>query len=772
MLRVLLFLSSMAFLQAHTFTKITDESNPIVSTQTGQNYSGAAWIDYNNDGLLDLFATPTHLFKNLGDGSFETIFSDLGSLQNSNLGTGTSWADFDNDGDLDCFISGNPSILYRNDGNDQFNPMLEGDLSTDVANRGWACAWADFDNDGYTEIFITHPAGFVGPSLTSHFFINNTNGIFTKNSEYEFSTKQAPYTVGIWSDYDLDGDIDLFIGSGPAGTPGPDHIYDNLLVDTGTAGFSPIQTSPLDGLQDGQVWNWIDYDNDGDLDAFLTNYGGAPNRFYRNDDGLYTSLSNALTGSGSMLANSWADVDNDGDLDVVLTGDTGNGFYINNGDGTFSSVANEIAGLVSVGATWGDYDNDGDLDLFLSDGNQLNNSQALFQNEIGPENNWLNVSLAGTVSNNAAIGAKVRIKAIISGSAVWQFREVSAQNSFNSHNSLRLHFGLGDAENVDSLQVLWPSGQITNMENVSSKQFLSITEEIPPGFFRANFKADLRKHLGKKVEVNFTDLTVTGIDNPATSWSWDFNNDGVEDASNQNPAWIYDSVGTYSVKLIISDGSETKEKLMPNFFTLNRSPGVPIITNLTPNFVDTTIEKQKTINFAAAAKDTAGYDLFYSWSLNGSVKGLDSVYNYKSTSFRLPKTDTVAVSISNGFNSISYSWLVNIVHEITTIGDDENEVPLKFALNQNFPNPFNPKTIIAYRLKSNSYVELAVYNVVGQKVKTLVNQNESKGFKEVNWNGKDALGNLVGSGLYFYSLVVKNGSNIVFKQNRKMLFVK
>jgi len=770
-LRISFFLISMLIvINAQTFTKVTDQSHPIISTETGQNYSGAAWVDYNNDGLLDLFTTPSHLFKNLGDGSFEIINSDLGSLQLSNLGTGVSWADYDNDGDLDCFISGNPSILYRNDENDQFNPMLEGDLNTDVANRGWACAWADYNNDSYTDIIITHPAGFVGPRLQSHFFINNTDGSFIKNSSYQFSSVQAPYTVATWSDYNLDGDMDLFIGSGPAGTSARDYLYDNMLIETGTADLVRIDSAPIGtDFQDGQVWNWIDYDNDSDLDGFLTNYGGAPNRFYRNDAGNYTKLTNPLTGGGSMLANSWADVDNDGDLDVVLTGDSGNGFYLNNGDGTFTSINNEIASLISVGASWGDYDNDGDLDLFLSGGG---NGKALFNNDTNSENHWLIVSLKGTVSNNAAIGAKVRAKSIINGNPVWQFRELSAQNSFNSHNSFRIHFGLADANNVDSLQVIWPSGQVTNLENITSKQFISIIEEIPSGFFRTNFKADKRINFGKKTTVQFTDLTITGNDNPTTSWLWDFNNDGVTESTDQNPIWTYDSTGAYSVKLTVSDGQITEEKIMTNFISLKRTPGFPVITSLNPAFNDTTVAKGEMIDFALIAHDTSDYDLNFAWKLNNVLRSSDTIYNYRASAFGVPRTDTIVVEISNGFNTTVNTWLVNVVHEVTTIDDDLNSIPQKFALNQNYPNPFNPETVIRYQIKINSSVQITIHNMLGQKIRTLVSKNESAGFKEISWNGKDSSGNNVGSGFYFYSILAKNGSNIIFKKTNKMLLIK
>ncbi len=381
--KAILFLFFVSYLSAQTFTRIMDVSNPIASIQTCNNYSGAAWIDYNNDGLLDLFATDSYLFKNLGDGNFEYVESGIGSLQNSNFSEGVRWADFDNDM---TWIALFPAIHQSFTATmviDQFFPMTEGDLSADAPNRGWANAWADYNNDGYVDLFITHPAGFLGSVQNSHFFENNSIGTMTKNSSYQFSQISAPYTVGTWSDYDIDGDMDLFIGSGPANGQANiavDYLYQNTLMETETVGLERLETDPIaTDLQDGQVWNWIDYDNDGDLDAYLTNYGGAPNRFYKNNNGSYVSLSNNMTHNGSFLANTWGDLDNDGDLDVILIGDSGNDFFLNNGDDSFTQVNNEIASLFSVGATLGDYD--GDLDLFLSEGNRVNNEKAFFRND-------------------------------------------------------------------------------------------------------------------------------------------------------------------------------------------------------------------------------------------------------------------------------------------------------------------------------------------------------------------------------------------------------
>lgn len=467
-----------------SFTRIIDSSNAVVSDSFPGGYPGAAWIDYNSDGLLDLFVNNDYLYKNEGNGNFSKNLTFKGNTQPitppNTISSGSSWADYDNDGDLDMFSASSKSWLFRNEGDESFTRITKGIIADSVANRGWGCAWADYDNDGNIDLLIVHPANFVpGTPLPNLLFHNDgpPDYTFTKITDFHFTTQLAPYTVATWSDYDLDGDVDLFIGSGPAtGTPARDYLYKNMLIENGSVSFERINDSPLGtDLQDGQVWNWIDFDNDGDLDAFLTNYGAAPNRFYRNDNGTFISVTTGMElGSMACLANSWGDFDNDGYLDVVITSETKNYFFHNNGDGTFSSVTNAVSiNGNGRGVTIGDYDNDGDLDIFII-GNPA--GRGLFRNDNQNGNNWIFLKLTGTQSNKAAIGARIRLKANINGNSIWQMREVAAQNGFNSQNSLDVHFGLGNASKIDSIIIYWPSGIQQILTNEDLNNSLEIIE--------------------------------------------------------------------------------------------------------------------------------------------------------------------------------------------------------------------------------------------------------------------------------------------------------
>ena len=140
------------------------------------------------------------------------------------------------------------------------------------------------------------------------------------------------------------------------------------------------------------------------------------------------------------------------------------------------SLVNDLG--YSTGCAWGDYDNDGFLDLFVSNGWVTRSENNFLYRNNGNSNNWINFKLIGTVSNRSAIGAKVRVKAIIAGRTFWQMREISGGGNYGSQNDMRPSFGLGDATNIDVVRIEWPSGTVQELHNVAAKQFLTITE--PP----------------------------------------------------------------------------------------------------------------------------------------------------------------------------------------------------------------------------------------------------------------------------------------------------
>ncbi|HRW98708.1 MAG TPA: CRTAC1 family protein, partial [Cyclobacteriaceae bacterium] len=190
------------------------------------------------------------------------------------------------------------------------------------------------------------------------------------------------------------------------------------------------------------------------------------------------------TDVGISLANVWEDFDNDGDLDVFVGngGNQANRYYENLGNGNFESVTKGHFVEVkknSWGVCAGDYNNDGRVDLFVSNktgylaGGDLNH---LYRNDTDNGNNWVTIRCIGTKSNKDGIGTKVKLTAKISGKNVTQYREVGSNATFLGSNDLRVHFGLGKTKQIDSIEIIWPSGQTDSYKNIKPNQFLDCIE--------------------------------------------------------------------------------------------------------------------------------------------------------------------------------------------------------------------------------------------------------------------------------------------------------
>ncbi|NUN70904.1 MAG: VCBS repeat-containing protein [Bacteroidetes bacterium] len=787
---IALLLTAVPLLTAQHFTRITDPSNPAaVAPASGvAGYAGTAWVDYDNDGDADLFAGPTHLYRNDGNGQFTTVNGHgIGSGLPAAPASGVAFADMDNDGDMDCLYTGAVSVVYRNNGaaaGYTFTPLSRGEIGS-RENRGWAGAWGDFDNDGLVDALITHPRGFVGAAQRNHLFRNIGAGEFERITSSPVTADLAPYTVATWFDHDRDGDQDLFIGSGPAGTPAKDYLFRNMLKETGTATLQRITDGILGtDLLDGQVWNWIDIENDGDLDAYVTNYSGVPNNvLYRNDNGLFVKATAAeagpiVTSNNSSLANIWVDFDNDGDQDCFVTrdGPRTNLYYRNNGNGSFTRVDTIPPVLVTaphISAAAGDYDKDGDMDLYIVSGGTTNE---FYRNDQPSANNWIMVDVKGAQFNRTSIGAKVRVKATIGGKSYWQHREVSSQNSFNGHNSHTVHIGLGDAAVIDSLVIEWLSGQRTVQTNVSAKQYLSVTEPGASPYIRSMFYGDILLDQ-VPMPVNFSDLSY-GDPGTASSWKWDFNGDGITDAVTKDAQYTYTVPDTYSVRLIVSDGIRTDTTIRKEYITA--LPTSPVIT------MNTLQHNFGTIPVSAGIRDTVimvynqgkSPDSITVTKVNGTSAFVavkpDSALSVSPAVFVLGPKDSQAVHFTIHLNKMirtseATTYIPKLV--VTSRSNSGQKVfeksftfkvsgPLThaaaggeavhtFALSQNFPNPFNPVTTIRYAVAEEGMVTLTLSDALGRTVATLLRQSQPAG--EYRYL-LDAAGLGLSSGIYYYRL--------------------
>ena len=347
-------------------------------------------------------------------------------------------------------------VLVERSSSQDFTAITTGALVDDAgAARG--VSWIDFNNDGFLDLFVTR-----GPR-------QGQTALLFRN----------------------DGDLDLFVANEENQN---NNLYKNLLKESGNATFEKITNGAA--VTDGSSsWtaSWGDYDNDGDLDLFVGNFGNQNNFFYRNDGrGIFTKITDGVlvNDPGYSACSGWGDYDNDGDLDLYVTQAYGqvalkNFLYRNllmeSGAPAFEKTTtgpavNDLG--YSYGFSWADFDRDGDLDLFAARTLNENQKNAFYINNLNGKS-WLQVRAVGMRSNKSAIGAKIRVKAKIGGKAVWQRRDIAGQEGYCGQNLLA-HFGLGDAAVIDTVLVQWPSGIVDVLAPVNVNQILTITEGMNP----------------------------------------------------------------------------------------------------------------------------------------------------------------------------------------------------------------------------------------------------------------------------------------------------
>ena len=500
--------------------------------------SGLAFFDYDNDGWLDIYLTngtrfdanwkpgeePTsHLYKNNRDGTFTDVTEKSG-LARTGWQTGVCVGDYDNDGwdDLFCCFWGH-NILFRNNGDGTFTDVTKkAGLYKEEFRWGAGCTWIDYDRDSRLDLFVCNyikldpettpskteppvcqwkgiptmcgPRGLPGD--TNILFHNNGDGTFTDVSEKAGILKPGPrYSITAVSyDFDNDGWPDIYV----AVDSQPSILFRNNHDGTFTdqAVVAGVAYSEDGHEQAGMGVGIADYDCDGFLDIFKTNFADDTCNLYHNSgDGTFTDVTFA---SGVGINNQYVawgcgfiDYDNDGWADILQVNghvypeieghDTGQQFknprlvYKNLGGGRFKDVSATMGPGVSEkfssrGAAFGDYDNDGDIDALILNMNDL---PSLLRNDGGNKQNWIKLKLIGTKCNRTAIGARVRV---VTGTHA-QIDEVHSGSSVMSQGDLRLHFGVGKAQLIDAIEVTWPTTQKTEtFTQVKPNQILTIRE--------------------------------------------------------------------------------------------------------------------------------------------------------------------------------------------------------------------------------------------------------------------------------------------------------
>lgn len=504
---MILYISGNAIGQ--NFIEIKDQ--PFNNTGLEVYWTGAAWIDVDQDGDLDLFLTnraPEQAPRTnkilINEGKDFKVSTDHFLAQQNGFWFSVNIVDYNNDGLTDIYSAGLPGALFKNLGNSNFETVSTGDIAK-ITSAGIASAWGDLNLDGNLDLVLVRPnwlplPPFFGPPPPPMVFLNSGAPEYQLNQiDTSYLPDDETYLQPTLFDFDEDGDLDVLTGMG-SGAPKKDVILINKFKETGTLVFERDNKSTMSKeLLEGNHWSFADIDNDGDFDAFVTNWAVAKNEknhpkhnnLFVNKDGFFDKNEDDLLVSTYTMSStfSWGDFDNDGDLDAIEVNDSTFSlkYFQNDGAGNFNPMlAGDLGKTVKhqSGITIGDYDSDGDLDVFVPG---LGSQSSLFRNDLKNGNDWIKFELEGTVSNKSAIAAKLYLKSIRKdGSEIIQSREVSGSNTFFGSNSLHQHFGLGKDQAIKELIVHWPSGTKERFDNFSSNKTIFIKEGTGTLLFKNN----------------------------------------------------------------------------------------------------------------------------------------------------------------------------------------------------------------------------------------------------------------------------------------------
>lgn len=502
-------------------------------TMTG----GVAVFDYDNDGLLDIFFTngaaipsleksdPSYsnrLFHNNGNGTFTDVTEKAG-LQGMGYSMGVAAGDYDNDGFVDLYITGvNRNQLFHNNGDGTFTDVTDkagvGGIVPKLG-KAWSVAagWFDYNNDGLLDLFVVNylnytiktatpcvqqgipaycsPVDFLG--MPNILYRNNGDGTFTDISEQSHISQYVGKGMGLaFADYDNDGFTDIFVSN---------DTFENYLFHnnrdgtfTNVAMLAGVSYNAFGNSIAGMGADFRDIDNDGKPDVFETAMFGEGFPLYKNlGEGQFQDMTSAA-GLSALTSRSTAwgvgvfDFDNDGQKDLFTANSDildnsmelahrpfalPNRVFRNKGHLTFEDVSSQAGKSFSVaaphrGAAFGDLNNDGKIDVVVT---ILNAPPEIWMNHSSNRNHWIILKLVGVKSNRDGLGTKIKI----STTTGTQFNQATTALSYNSSSDKSVHFGLGSADTIESIELTWPSGIKQILKNVKADQIVTVTESTP-----------------------------------------------------------------------------------------------------------------------------------------------------------------------------------------------------------------------------------------------------------------------------------------------------
>jgi len=473
---------------------------------------GVALLDYDGDGFLDVYFVqsgslrakagenpPNRLFRNKGDGTFEDV-TEAAGVGDRGYGMGVACGDYDQDGDIDIYVTNvGPNVMYQNQGNGTFVDVTS---ELGVGHSGWgtSCAFVDYDGDDDLDLYVVNNLlwseglekeravclnYYQEPDYCSP---NNYNAsapdVFYRNGG-KYGWKDFTKMVGAETkfgnglgvacgDYNDDGRVDIYVANDATPNVLWSNKPGNTFEDVGLA--SGCSVNGYGTPEAGMGVQSVDIDNDGDLDLFMTHLRDESNTFYRNQNGFFLDMTN-MTGVGDVglkytgFGMGFHDFEHDGHLDLYIANGAvqswkdpfiaedpyaePNHLFQGKGGVRVADVGGggraQPITATSRGAAFGDYDNDGDVDVLVVD----RDAKAKLLRNVGPKaGSWIGLRLLNKKGADA-IGARCRVT--FGEDSRW--RRLDTAYSYLSANDPRVHFGIGGAEKIDELLVVWPDGK-------------------------------------------------------------------------------------------------------------------------------------------------------------------------------------------------------------------------------------------------------------------------------------------------------------------------
>ena len=766
-----------------------------VAASLGLEFNKVSWgvnfFDYDNDTDLDLFVCASDgfytghsgrentLYNNNGDGTFTQAIGS-GLDVDTSYSYGSAIGDYNNDGWIDLAIlnaNGTKSELWKNNGgtNNWIKILLQGTLS----NRDGIGSKMEFYVQGKKFIRTTH----CGISYQSQDSFTNTIGIGAATVIDSLIIRWPSKTVDILTNVTPNQLLTIVEGSYPRPDPisfinvalsmGINNTYNTdyfaggiSLVDFNNDGLDDVTLSSATGekiyayrnkgtsfkiVYQGLITDtlrsksvvWVDYDNDGDKDLYISNEDGI-NRLYKKDPGTY---SDATLDAGLPMISStstsacWADYDNDGWLDLYVGTRNdleGNYLYHNNGNGTFTDIT-ELAGVAAVGtktltASFFDYNNDGLQDLYLA--NDLNLGNILYKNN--GDGTFTDVSISsGTNLAFNSMGIAIGDYNSDGWSDIYVTNGTDG-NALLKNNSDGIFTNVTATLGLAVNKICWGANFLDYNNDGNLDLFISVSDG-PSGRNDSNRENVLYRNNG---DGTFSFTKGTGIDID-TSYSYgnaigDLNNDGYPD-------------------IAVLNANGTNTKLWQNMGGVNNWIKISLKGTVSnKDAVGSLVEI-----YAGGKKQIRTTHLGVSFESQNSfiqMLGLGSASVVDSIIVRWPSglVDIVKNVSSNRLIKIKEGTRPQLLIK------KEIETPNEYELKQNYPNPFNPSTRIEYSLVKDGKVVLEVYDILGEKIAQLVNENKESGIYSVQFDASQ-----LPSGIYLYKIKTDD-----FVKVKKMILLK